>query len=1351
PVSRTQSSASATGMDASMSATTASKPPSDVLLKAKNDLRAHEAEIARLKLQIKQRQTKALLLQKMQKAKQQQPPPETPVDMVSTPSTPDVAVDDGSDAEPAPAPPVAPPKAPAVANASDEPIATRARSTSKAKPAALQHIPTIDYAKQALGYISDEARERHLGKIAAHLDEALELKKMTLQLLTRNSPSSGSKAADAEQKSRAQASERLKARQHRLGAERAELQHRVHQLHIATMIAGAERRFLDYSCGAGYELQKAVSSSECARSSRELEAEIQALVKLKKSMTRSGYTVQPADKQADVDVDVSMVIDPRPTQTVAEPQASPIAELQELSVSGLEPAATESVAAEPVVAEPEAKLTAAKPAVAALRAKMAAMQEEQSTMSQRLTTLAEKRKQASSAAATTLTSKKAKTRDKPAKCHPDSLTTSLHLVLKTMKRALDDHTGPYVGWCMSMAESLDTCMLQPLTLIDRIGVPSMICPRLSSGTESPSMADEQLASSAIPAATLAVAQNLPSQGGYVPYESMLGSMDAATVTTDTKLAVAGPSSTNLDKLTTDQLLAAIQEAPSDGLAKTQSYYHELRNALSAYKKNLQGGSISNGDLARTLLPVWNSYKHTFPKKHILPKNPLYTELGLKNVHHSPSVDAFTRKEQSLVLWLVERDGKSLPILNRDILRFRPPANKRNNPSNRPTGRYFEAAVVSQDGDEDSEEGEVTLATQQLDRSDAAYQQALDHFWKGLPTFKQRPPTLNDLRSYIASRADKNMGKAVLTLQQALEKVPESEKLWDLYLELYTRQRVSEKDVVSAFSDATRFHPYSTCIWRRYVVWCGWHAMKQKKPSAENTWLERLRMVASMAIKCLASAQATARTERLSATIVELLVYFWQCLWTAYKADKRQANGSGQPALSLPAYMHACLAAESISVLSDKMANVDLSVASEEQQQGLKGDWDCSQWALFTLLLPHHFLYAAQAFAFAFIDADFVSQHVLDCMFAALHSRTDSESMYFIDLDKIRGDGSTELDPRMVTFVLKLYGALLVGLDKPDATDVPSYTDHLTECSRALFHASIGATLAQLRQPHVLESHLPKRDELFWRFYGTPVSAGEVRSLPGQMASQGVHKFLLITLAVCANEFPGSFEDAALATTALWQHALFIAKSVNMDTADLESATQPGDDEDGNHALVAWRIAKARSLYYRIVGYSGTAAPKTYRQLADMIADTGDVDTFCRQIRDNAGVWTNVVLVELLYFEICARGQSNKQAVQSALAWLRCGLEHLDPENVGSRAQLWALLLRLLLTQRPLKDVDIVEMHQDLVHPPLADEFQNVVPCFMLMNFVLQPILQANPDNQTLTAIMEYLSVAARSNSELAVR
>ncbi|KAJ2500476.1 hypothetical protein GGH96_002716 [Coemansia sp. RSA 1972] len=1352
PMSRVQSNTSLVSMDTGDSLSSNARKSSEVLLKAKSDLKAHETEIARLRLQIQQRQTKALLLKKLQNSKQQRL--ENQKISVSLPSTPNPApVQDNKDTGPIELPsldkaPVVPTKTNTkVENAIAESrvaLAVHHTETDVPQQPESQLKPlSVNYnkLKSELSRVSDEVRRQHLETAVTHLDDTIELKRMVLCLLARSSPPSGGKPADAESKSFAQASKRLAARHQRLGLERDELQQRMRSMHAMLMLAGAEKRLLDYSYEAGSELQATISSGSSVRAAQDLESEIQTIVQMREAVGKLAEAPEvTSDKPADIKVKSQTVT------TVEEPAR---------------PAPEKSVVSPAV--QPQAKS-----AVATLRAKLVSMQEEQSSISKRLVVLAEKRKQG---VAATNASEKQHQQPQSKKSKPNSAASqkkqqapasiSLSLVQSTITNSLNLHVVAYEDWCADMVKSLDSCVLQPLTVIDRIGVPSMICPPLGVGASQ--TADEQPIDGTTTAKyrsghnSVSAVQSSGLQKGYAPYESVLGGADAVTSIPDDNIAVMDTCPVDLDKLTSPHLLSAIKEAPWRGGHVVRRYYEDMRRALSVYTTDSNAATllIPIGDLARTLLPVWNKYKRQFPQKELTPTNMLYAalELGKTKRDTTSNLCGLSRKEMSHVSLLVKHTDHHLPIFNRDITLYSNPASKQKG-----TFRYFDAA--SSATSESSETSSEVKSGQSAGnhKGDKEYHKALQLFWKGLPLFN-RAPTMNDLSTHINNRTNKKVGKVVLMLRNALEQHPESEKLWDLYLELYTRQKVSELDAVSAFSDATRFHPHSICIWKRYVVWCGWNAMNHVKESTVVVWLERLQMVAPMAVKCLASSQTRPRSEELSATISELVIYYWNCLWVVYSARAQPANSTSFVP-SLLTHMRACLSAKSVQGLSDKMASFKPDMeAVELGEKELDCKWHVHKWALTGLVLPHHLLCISQVFLCTLVTRQFVSWHVIDRLFAALHSRVSCQTVYFIDIDNV--DEPVKLKPFALAAVHSIYGGMLEALNGQTWGDMTAaYDKQLVDDSHALCLTSIDTTIAQLRrqQPHVLEKRSIKREELFWSFYRTTVGDKDIQSLSGMMADRRVLKFLLIVAALSTSEFPGNDQHAEVVITALWRHAILAAKSLGIDTSVFElSGMQPNGSNDISMAVVKRRAANARELYYQIIRYQGSAPPTSQQQLDEalMAADTSAEGPGASRdhIWDNAGVWTSIALVELLCFGgECGKQALDQEAIDVTLLWLRYGLKHLDAGNAGSRAQLWACILCLTMTQRSLETPDIVEVHDDLMLPPSsADSFQNIPPCFALVNFVLQAVLQANPSDQTLNAVGSYLVSHGRSNSELAVR
>ncbi|KAJ2454801.1 hypothetical protein EV183_001220 [Coemansia sp. RSA 2336] len=1342
PISRIQSFASIPNTDSAVSSSSNYATPSadsssnGRLNKTKQDLMAHEAEIARLKLQIKQRQTKALLIQKMQQSKRQQQQQQQPKPLVQTPTA--AADSAANDSQAASVTKELTPDTPASATVQSPLPASEAGSNTfnSAK------IPSLDYTKRSLSQVPSDIRDRHISTIATHLDNAIELKRMALGLTKR---SSSNPSAKIYTQSFAQASERLAARQQRLQAEQNKLQQLMQRLNAAVKLVEAEQRFLDYSSSANNELQDIVNAGDSTQSLQDLESEIQAIVQLKEETASLRQPGESTASAADTDDLLRMVVDDG-----ALPLRS-----QEKSAAAVQPVLSTRISAETGnVTSPEDPTTS-KPGVAEMRAKMAAMREEQSTISQRLYSLVEKRKQEAAAGSTMpvqKANKKAKTAGaagKPKKDSPNSVYTSLWLVQKTIKQAIEDHTGPYLSWCMSMTNELDSCVLQPLVAVGNVGFPrlaSMDLPDCGVGGLTTKQQQQQPAGAVVKSAAAPALDREP--------EDALVKNSSALYITD-KTASAVDSSVDLSKLTSKHLLAAISEAPKNGYGEMQSYYRDIQCALAEFSGSGEYTFVSNDSLAHALLPVWNSYKHHFTNTKIFKSNPLYGLLDLANVPPLPPFDVnhLTRKERTHVLRLAKSDETTLPILNRDFLYFPAQSESRQDEASfakKPAARYFDSAVEDKsDGGNDKCDSE----------EDALYNEALQIFRKGLPSFK-RPTMVNDLTMYLGVRINKDLGKAVLKLRKAVEQYPKSEKLWDMYLELYTRQRASEKDVVSTFSDATKFNPHSICIWRRYIVWCSFNA-SQTRTYTQTSWIDRLRMVTSMAIKFLASAQQTTRTQERSAAIAEFLLVFWERLYTTYSAGQGQ---SSNPATLLPvlqAHMFACLSATSVQALSDEIANVDMTATVEQPSAMYNSKWKNGQWALAGLLLPHHLLLVGLVFTSSLITEEFTPQKVLDKLLTVLYVAPSSSAMVYIDWRKVvqskhhLADKPAEGEPHVLSVVVKFYTEMrrLLTRFKWRPEDDPLYTESYRQ-SIDLFKASIYATFSQLLRYETKEvkhmKFLP--EDLQWDFESA-LSADDIRQLHFKTTTYGTS--LLFSFKACANGFSGDSSKVAAVVESLWRHVFRVARDANIDVSSMRSA-EDALDPCSQNTDTELQLIETRTLYYRLVGYTSGWSPTSLQRLEQIMSPSNcspqPSDKQSSDLPTDASTWINIALVELLHVTIVKNQQlSSVKSTDIALAWLKYGLKRLRPENKGERAHIWALIFRVTMAQRPIMPSDIYMAHKDLVVPPITSSLENVSPCFLPINFILQPIIESNPSDSTLSAIGQYLSTTARSNSELAVR
>ncbi|KAJ1733712.1 hypothetical protein LPJ61_001426 [Coemansia biformis] len=1010
--------------------------------------------------------------------------------------------------------------------------------------------------------------------------------------------------------------------------------------------------------------------------------------------------------------------------------------------------------------------------ISEMRSKLVAMKKDQGAMSQKLTVLAEKRKQEHAAPAASQLSKKMK----KAPLGIAVTHTCLQRVFDALAKATEEHIGPYDSWCTDVLRTIDSHILQPLAVVDGVGVPSAICPSLETDIQ-PATCE-----SGVP---------------------------AATPRTD------GPVSPPL--VSTDLLLAAARELPTHNICVLRTYVRDARNALEALHSGDKTIYVRNTAIVQALLPVWRRYGRLFAAT-AAPDGPLHAVLRLEGASQLPIDDgpahggddpthgdrfagyAITRKERVFVLRLVERDPDDLPILAHCIAHSprQSAASSHYNGGGSATRsfRYFDiagpagsksgAAGIGQPSTESksgsprndgpSDSGGPTTA-------DAACTDAAQDFWKGIAKF-DRPVMEHEIYSYLRQRTNKDVGRTIKMLKHAVQLWPDSERLWDVYLELYTRQRVPPEEAVAAFADATKFHPHSMCLWRRYVVWCGWNAAHKKGADVGETFHIRLAMVTAMAIKLLASAPVADQAEQISATVAELIIYYWDSLWQGMMSPVLAADaGSGrgsheQNVARLLAHMHNCLTASSLPDLLTEISTMRLTQPPEEaptkNAPGRK--WSSSKWVLAGLLLPHHLLAVGQVYASCSITAEHVPRPVLERLVAALHARGSRQSVYFINLDNSSWRDSAAAGdrqapkPGVATAICNVLGGILRGLQKPTLPQQQGrFNEQTLGNSKAVCLASIKATIAQLQQSGLADagSQQAECEQILWSIRSAPTSGVDLRRVLELMAGSDVCKFLLISQALCTGPFPGDATRAAQLVDLLWDHAVLVAKDAGIDAVATEcpGACLAGLDGEADTAaasnlqqaqLVKQRIADTRALYYRLLGYAGQEAPASLDALKQGLADidgaSDDVSVFRDRIRCRAGVWTNIALVEMLHDNQSAESaQPVGQSAVPAVLWLRCGLEHLATMDAGSRAQVWALLFRLTMTQRPLDAQEIAAMGRDLVQPTDANPVQTTQQCYALVNFVLQAVLLAVPSDETLAAIANYLAADARANWELAIR
>ncbi|KAJ2846908.1 hypothetical protein J3B02_004288, partial [Coemansia erecta] len=378
---------------------------------------------------------------------------------------------------------------------------------------------------------------------------------------------------------------------------------------------------------------------------------------------------------------------------------------------------------------------------------------------------------------------------------------------------------------------------------------------------------------------------------------------------------------------------------------------------------------------------------------------------------------------------------------------------------------------------DNEEDESQLRSAAATSSEELYQMALRILQKG-SQFGGKVPSMAKFLAFLHSRGNVSVGRAVRFLAKALQKHPESEKLWDLYLELYLRQTTDSNEIISVFSDATKFHALSARIWLRYVHWCGWNSMNCKgAPSEIIAWHKRLSMVIATAIKCLIKNTSAQLEESLSAAVAEMIVYSWECSWSLLaQPNTLQAIHSASKSSSqwftrgaLVAHMLGCILSKCSDKLLQRISAMPIETSLVSQRDNLVDSnvWSGADWALSKYLLPHHLLLVCQVFLHCFITSDFVPVSVMASVRDAMQPGVRSQSTYFIDLDKLAKTNAADtslLESHVSPVLNKIFGGISISLSKikrhDESSDVVS-SILLRSCE--LCQASIDRTMAQLNR------------------------------------------------------------------------------------------------------------------------------------------------------------------------------------------------------------------------------------------------------------------------------------------------
>ncbi|KAJ2602207.1 hypothetical protein H4R99_002752 [Coemansia sp. RSA 1722] len=924
------------------------------------------------------------------------------------------------------------------------------------------------------------------------------------------------------------------------------------------------------------------------------------------------------------------------------------------------------------------------------------------------------------------------------------------------------------------------------------------------------------------------------------------------------LTVADFTAAELNQISQASIFEALHMSPADDPPAIKSYYEDMKTSLGSIRLSANS-TASISAIVAAMLPVWAKYRHFGYKKSPMgPKNPLYRVFYLDSAVDSnagerlpgitkPSCGAHSvgpslcgPDQLRRCKAVLERCVNFPPIVNSDVIQIirspqKPRPSQRNTTSDVGMVRYYDAAASKDsdlseaeetvdsdeggssglsddddeggadgsdmdistnpsspvaDADEDEDHIESTAAT-----CDDLYHTALRILQKGSP-FGGKVPSMAKLLAFLHARGNMSVGRAIRFLAKALQKYPESEKLWDLYLELYLRQTTDTDEIVSVFSDATKFHALSVKIWLRYVHWCGWNSINCKgSPSEIIAWHKRLSMVIATAIRCLIKNTDAVLDEHMSAAVAEMIVYSWECSWSLLtQPNTMQAINTASKHNSqwftrgaLVAHMLGCIVSKSRDKLLQRISAMPIETSLVLQRDNLidSNIWSGADWVLCNLLLPHHLLFVCQVFVHCFVTSDLVPASVMAGMRGAMQSGACSQTTYYIDLDKLvktRSSDTQLLDSHVAPVLNKVFGSISSTLSKisckSELGDVSSTT---LSRSCELCQASIDRTMAQLNRISPLNDskldtmHLPLLVDCAENVdMATDLDIQRIRSLILDIAESSTNFLPLAQLLCSISQRTDKQRACYLATCALRDYALILGARLGISDA----ANKPNDwpAKPASKQLLGQWIHDARAVFYSIIGYTGKGLPESMAVLeadlansdvdtvasSDNLSEDGECDSGSLQLdsRKHFGTWVIVAFCELLCLHYSADKNTldrtyvrtspplaAKTTSDCVQLWLRSGLKYIADEDVGGRAYIWAMLLQLIASEQRLSQSDLVSMKNDLTGSGNTADVQ----CFVAINSAVRAVLCSNPSSVVLEEIGLFVSYSARTDVELGVR
>ncbi|KAJ2115604.1 hypothetical protein IW146_002182 [Coemansia sp. RSA 922] len=1065
----------------------------------------------------------------------------------------------------------------------------------------------------------------------------------------------------------------------------------------------------------------------------------------------------------------------------------------------------------------------------ALRAKLVAMKQEQASMSQKLTHLAEKRKGPESGELVSPGTKRpradlgsASLASTPSSATWPSSTTSITSLLALAKRSAATHgEQAALKWRNLLRMPADECIIQQLLIVDDVGMQCVtgLGEGLLSGITSSEPTDAQ------PVANQPAAVGSVVAPAYVPYESPFGTTASAGISFavhSSESSLSEPTlvddSVDLSQVSSANLYGLVRSWPESNSRMATQFHADIVRALEQIEK-APDGTAPNEVIARALLPVVAGYKRMIPKLQVSNSSALTRALRIDAKPKSLGpFNRFAGGVENEVLQIndisnlkrfVAEVAGFVPILNRDVARMSYSAlaarleqrQQQRQPVAAPPRRYFDinpaddgqSRIPGSTSDDDDDESELyigaaesykprgdeagqvsgddageseTEATSTVDGPDVRYRRALRLLWHGCPVTGNHINETHVL-SYLHSTANKSLGNALVYLKQSLQLYPKSEKLWDLCLELFSRQPVAAQEVMAAFHDATKFNPHSTCLWQRFMHWCNWNITHNVNSLGDcAVWQARLSSLTLSAVRGHVDQQQSPPAEHISASLAKLILCFWEGLWALLELQLTLSAQTGvavKPAVlksQLISRMSACLWAKTPMMLYTQISG---TTENSSLQGGAYRNGD--ELALTRLLLPHHFMYVGQVFLSCFVTGSFIPQSVLLHIQATMSTSPGHPTTahylspkMIVDLLPVASNRDGTLKQQFVDVISKFFAALIALLHSHDLAGPAKPPNLVLAHSRKICDASVNLTLAQLERclPAGSPTLCNSFEGILYRVSRNHLDNIEPRGLLAEAASHGLDKFLLSTQIMPKCELDrNSYTSCERVVHLLREHALVVAKGLKVAPGTAQAIHWHAPVVNDTKSVLKRlhrRISDCRTLYYLILGYEGPVQPTSRETLALGLVNHSKKDVAGRRpLLQCSGLWINIAIVELLTARFSSDTRSvDIQAVESALLWLEYGLKHYITGEFGARIQMWTAILQVTMVMRSLTMKDIVRVHRDLGYDTDSDALHSPATDFTPINNVLGSVLRS-ASASTLEAISAYLTHVGYTNTELAFR